>query len=132
MNMYITITFFVTAAFYSAILFIPTHRFSFFDKKASLPDPTRNCTPFYSNYTMTPVEEVGLFPKDGTLINRVVFSLLVQFSIYLILYMIGYNSKSHIAVLNNVKDLKFKEYELKIRELQEKLGKLDLKEKLMR
>ena len=81
---------------------------------------------------MTPVEEVGLFPKDGTLINRVVFSLLVQFSIYLILYMIGYNSKSHIQVLNNVKDLKFKEYERKIQELQDKLGKLDLKEKLMR
>lgn len=77
MNMYITITFFVTAAFYSAILFIPTHRFNFFDLKTALPDPTRNCTPFYSNYTMTPVEEVGLFPNDGTLINRVVFSLLV-------------------------------------------------------
>ena len=73
-----------------------------------------------------------LFPASDSLINRIVFSLLVQFSIYLILYMIGYNSNSHISILNQVKDLKFKEYELKIVELQEKLNKLNLKERLMR
>jgi len=132
MLMYLTFTFFIAALFFSLILFIPDPRFHYWNTKTLSIDNSRNCTPFSSNNIESPVEEVRLFPASDSLINRIVFSLLVQFSIYLILYMIGYNSNSHISILNQVKDLKFKEYELKIVELQEKLNKLNLKERLMR
>ena len=76
-----------------------------------------NCGPFLSNDELSPTEEVGFFPKTESLSNRIVLSLLVQFSIFLILYMIGYSSSSQIKILNNIKDQKFKEYDLKIVEL---------------
>lgn len=60
------------------------------------------------------MDEVGLFPEEGTLINRFVFCILVQFAVYVVLYMIAYNSRVHIKILDKVKELKFKEYSAKI------------------
>ena len=46
--------------------------------------------------------------------------------------MIAYNSNVHINILGKVKEVKFKEYDQKILDLQDKLNKLDMKEKLLR
>merc|ERR1711935_451828 len=90
------------------------------------------CGSFRSNNVESPFQEVGLFPTDGSIQSRFAFCFLLQFSVYTILYMISYNAQTHIGILGKVRDLKFKEYEQKIRELQEKLNKLDMKEKLLR
>ena len=78
------------------------------------------------------MDEVKLFPEEGSLVNRFVFCILVQFAVYVILYMIAYNSNVHINILGKVKEVKFKEYDQKILDLQDKLNKLDMKEKLLR
>jgi hypothetical protein len=44
----------------------------------------------------------------------------------------GGKYQTQIEVLNRVKSIKFKEYDLKIQELSEKLNKLDIKEKYLR
>ena len=44
----------------------------------------------------------------------------------------GYSAESHVEILEQVRQLKFKEYGQKIEELQKKLNKLDMKEKLLR
>jgi hypothetical protein len=131
MNMYNTITFIVVFAFFSFILFVRAPRFNFFNMNTNS-TYQMNCGPFLSNNVLSPTEEVGFFPTAESISNRIILSLLVQFSIFLVLYMIGYSSSSQIEILHNIKNAKFKEYDLKIVELQEKLNKLDLKEKYLR
>ena len=62
-----------------------------------------NCGPFESDNLLSPIVEVDFFPKDGSLGNRVVLSLLVQFSVFLIIYMVGFSSSEKIKVLNEIK-----------------------------
>lgn len=132
MNMYVTFTFMIVFTFYAILLFFKTPRFNFWNMTSKTIDTTKNCGPFVSNGNLSPIEEVKLFPDENSISNRVALSLLVQFSVYIILYMIGYNSESQIKILDKVKTLKFKEYELKIKELSRKLNKLDMKEKYIR
>jgi len=132
MNMYLNFTFMIACAFYSAFLFDKMPRSHYYVDKLKVFDTTKWCGPFRSNNAESPFQEVGLFPTDGSIQSRFAFCFLLQFSVYTILYMISYNAQTHIGILGKVRDLKFKEYEQKIRELQEKLNKLDMKEKLLR
>lgn len=111
MNMYLTFTFIVTCAFFSSILFIKMPRYAYFNWKLEITDDSRWCGPFKSNNILSPIDEVKLFPEEGSLVNRFVFCILVQFAVYVILYMIAYNSNVHINVLQKVKEVKFKEYD---------------------
>ena len=79
-------------------------------------DATVNCGPFKDD-NLSPIEEVGLFPKNDSLSSRFVFCIMVQFSVYTILYMISHNSNVHLEILQKVKQLKFREFEQKIQEL---------------
>ena len=78
------------------------------------------------------MEEVELFPRPESSANRFVYCFLLQFSVYLLLYMVGYNAEQHIVILGSVRKFKFKEYNQKNEELQKKLNRLDMKEKLLR
>jgi hypothetical protein len=77
MLMYQTFTFFIAAFFFSMILFIPDPRFHYWNTTTLSIDDSRNCTPFSSNAVESPVEEVQLFPASDSIVNRIVFSLLV-------------------------------------------------------
>lgn len=139
MNAYLNQTFMIACGFYSFLIFDEMPRYNYVvpikeDNKIKglVFDPTRYCGPFISNNQLSPAQETNLFPKDDTLVSRIVFCFLLQFSVYSILYMISYNLQSKIGILKKVQDLKFKEFENKIKESQEKLNKLDMKEKLLR
>ena len=54
MNMYLTFTFIVTCAFFSAILFIKIPRHEFFNWDVELYDSTKWCGPFKSNNILSP------------------------------------------------------------------------------
>lgn len=135
MNKYLFLTFLINCVFYSAVMFLTQPKFKYWvpstDGGEGVFDATVNCGPFKDD-NLSPIEEVGLFPKNDSLSSRFVFCIMVQFSVYTILYMISHNSNVHLEILQKVKQLKFREFEQKIQELQEKLNKLDMKEKLLR
>ena len=132
MNMYVTITFCIAFSYLCTLIFLTTPRFKYWNMTSNVIDLTKNCGPFESNNELSPIEEVGVISQGDTLANRILMSILLQLTLYLLLFMIGSNSKSQIKVLNEVKRIKFQEYELKIRQLSEKLNKLDIKEKYLR
>lgn len=46
--------------------------------------------------------------------------------------MLSHNAQTHTLVLEKLREFKIKEYESKTRDLQDKLNKLDMKEKILR
>jgi len=77
MNMYLTFTFMIVCAFYSVILFVKMPRFHFWIEDSGVYDMDTMCGPFNSNNEKSGMDEVGLFPEEGTLVNRFVFCILV-------------------------------------------------------
>lgn len=92
MNMYVCFTFIIASAWISAIIFFPAPRFKYLNTKTQTIDSTHNCGPFESNHVLSPIEEVKLIPARDSIMSRLSFTILLQVSIYLILYFIGYNS----------------------------------------
>ena len=117
MNMYLNFTFIITCGFYSFLIFdsIPRHNYVIHNGESIVFDPERMCGPFLSNNILSPVSETGLFPSDES-VTRIVFCYLLQFSIYTILFMFSRNLMAKVGILKRVQDLKFKEFERKIKE----------------
>ena len=82
--------------------------------------------------TGSAIEEVGLYPEHGTVLNRIIFCFLIQLSIYLILLKLAQSAETKSEILDKLRQFKVKEHQAVMRELQDKLNKLDLRERLLR
>ena len=132
MNMYLTITFVIVCGFYSVLLFVSMPRFKFFDNLAEVYVKDLNCGPFESSSDVSPIEEVGFFPSSSSLITRFLLCIVVIITVFSSLFSLSFNWYTSLEVLNKIKMQKFKEYEIKIRDLQKKLNRMDLKERVLR
>jgi len=96
LNKYLSLTFLTVVAFYAMILFFKMPRFKYYVIDGEVYDNDWWCGPFTSNNELSPIEEVGLFPGPDAAINRFVYCFLLQFSVYTLLYIQGYNAQSHV------------------------------------
>jgi len=137
MNRYLTMTFMVVCGFYSSIIFVAMPRFKYFNgvdetTGAVRYDKDKNCGPFESDNVESPISEVGLFPNTTDQISTFLLCSLVQIVVYTLLFHISKGISAYLGVLDNVKSLKFKEYEKKIKDMQKRLHVLDTKERILR
>ena len=121
MNMYLNFTFIIVCGFYSFLIFDATPRHKFVmhrgegeDSVVVNGDPVRVCGPFTSNNDLSPAKETQIFPNNDK-VTRIVFCYLIQSSVFTVLYMFTKSFSSKIQILERVQEIKFKEFETKIK-----------------